>query len=150
MFEGGCCRTLPFRGFEPDSGRKTGYLFVVWGGGQDTELMLCARHKTIKNALRYKRNAKFLLSLAWKNMTDLTLLTPKWSSLYCEQHQLAMELNREAWANFWPIYELAEIFAHNKLGVPRSNIVQHCRIFGEKLLSYSHESVILFKPTLPS
>jgi len=64
--------------FSAHSGRKTEYLFGVWGGGQDTDLMLSARHKTIKNAIIYKRDASFLLSLACKNMNSLTLRTPKW------------------------------------------------------------------------
>jgi len=109
--------------FGAHSGRKTGYLFGVWGRGQDTDLMLSARHKTIKNALRYKRDAAFLLSLAKENLADLTLRTPKWRPLYCEQHQLAMQLNRESRRNFKPIYDLAEIFVHHKLGVARDHIV---------------------------
>ena len=40
--------------FGAHSGWKTAYLFGVWGGAQDTDLMLSARHKTIKNALKYK------------------------------------------------------------------------------------------------
>jgi len=109
--------------FGAHSGRKTGYLFGVWGRGQDTDLMLSARHKTIKNALRYKRDTAFLLSLAKENLADLTLQTPKWRPLYCEQHQLAMQLNRESRRNFKPIYDLAEIFVHHKLGVARDHIV---------------------------
>ena len=59
--------------FGAHSGRKTGYLFGVWGGGQDTDLMLSARQKSIKNSLRNKRDAAFLLSFARENMADLTL-----------------------------------------------------------------------------
>ncbi len=50
--------------FGSHSGSKTGYLFGVWGGAQDTDLMLSARHKTVKNAMVYKHDAAFLLSLA--------------------------------------------------------------------------------------
>ncbi len=34
--------------FGAHSGRKTGYVFGVWGGAQDTDLMLSARHKPLK------------------------------------------------------------------------------------------------------
>ncbi len=85
--------------------------------------MLSARHKTIKNAMRYKCDAAFLLSLAKENMADLTLQTPKWRPLYCEQHQLAMQLSIELRKNYKPIYDLAEIFVHHKLGVARDQIV---------------------------
>jgi hypothetical protein len=63
--------------FGAHSGRKTGYLFGVWGGAQDTDLMLSARHKTVKHAMKYKRDADFLLSLAKVNNTELTLRVPK-------------------------------------------------------------------------
>jgi hypothetical protein len=59
--------------FGAHSGRKTGYLFGFGVGGQDTDLMLSARQKSIKNSLRNKRDAEFLLSFARENMADLTL-----------------------------------------------------------------------------
>ncbi len=95
------CSTLLEREgkFGAHSGRKTAYLFGVWGGAQDTDLMLSARHKSIKNALKYKRDASFLLSLAQENMTDLTMRTPKWRSLYCENNQSAMAVNNASRPN---------------------------------------------------
>jgi len=79
--------------FGSHSGRKTGYLFGVWGGAQDSVLMLSAQHKTVKHAMKYKRDASFLLSLPKENNTELTLRVPKWRSIYFEHHQLAMALN---------------------------------------------------------
>jgi hypothetical protein len=38
--------------------------FDFGGGGQDTDLMLSACHKTTKNALKYKNDTALLLSLA--------------------------------------------------------------------------------------
>ncbi len=38
--------------------------FKFWAGGQDTDLMLSACHKTTKNALKYKNDTALLLSLA--------------------------------------------------------------------------------------
>jgi hypothetical protein len=40
--------------FGAHSGRKTAYIFAVWGGAQDTDVMLSARHKTIKNVMKCK------------------------------------------------------------------------------------------------
>lgn len=53
-----CSTVLEREGkFGAHSGRKTGYLFGVWGGGQDTDLMLSARPKTLKNTLRHQASA---------------------------------------------------------------------------------------------
>jgi hypothetical protein len=57
--------------FGTHSSRKTSYLFAVWGGGQESEMMQCARHKTVTNALKYKRDATFLLNIAMKNNASL-------------------------------------------------------------------------------
>jgi hypothetical protein len=74
-----CSTMLEWVGrFGSHSGRKTGYLFGVWGGAQDTDLMLSAQHKTIKNAMIYKHDTAFLLALAQENMNSLTLRTLKW------------------------------------------------------------------------
>ncbi len=56
----------------------------------------------------------FLLSLAQENMTDLTMRTPKWRSLYCENHQLAMVVNTASRPHFKPIHILAAIFVEKK------------------------------------
>lgn len=125
--------------FGSHSGRKTAYLFGVWGGAEDSDLMLCARHKTLKNALTYKRDAAFLLALAKENMPDFHLRTPKWKSLYCENHQLARVVNTACRAFFKPLDQLATIFVEDKLGFKKCNLVKQTRAIGQKLLSYSHE-----------
>jgi len=125
--------------FGAHSGRKTGYLFGVWGGGQDSDLMLSARHKSIKNALKYKRDAAFLLSLAQENNSDVMMRTPKWRSQYCEHHQLAMVLNSSSRHNFKPIDQLAATFVEKKLGFTQGNLNRFSRAISEKLLRYSHE-----------
>jgi hypothetical protein len=75
------------------SGQKTSYLFGVWGGAQDSELMTCAWHKTLIHAMTYKKDSKFLLSIAKQNSDDLIQMTPQWKSCFCDQHQLAMAFN---------------------------------------------------------
>jgi hypothetical protein len=64
----------------------------------------------VKNALKYKCDASFLLSLAQENMIDLMMRTPKWCSLYCENHQLAIAVNNATWPNYKPIHILAATF----------------------------------------
>src|SRR5690349_17512254 len=44
--------------------RKTGYLVALWGGGVVEQLMLSARHSTIKSASRYYQDAETLLAMA--------------------------------------------------------------------------------------
>ena len=125
--------------FGAHSGRKTGYLFGVWGGGQDADLMLSARHKSMECAMRYKRDAAFLLVLSMENNSELSQRTPKWRSLYCENHQLAMALNASSRPNFKPIHQLASIFVESKLVCPQQNLYHHSRVVGDKLLRYSHD-----------
>jgi hypothetical protein len=76
--------------------RKTAYLFGVWGGGQDSDLMLSARHKTIQNAMKYKQDASFLLAIALENDMSLTIAVPKWRSIYIQNHQAAVALNHNS------------------------------------------------------
>ncbi len=60
------------------SGHKTAHLFDVWGGGQGSDLMQSAWQKLIKHAMKYKKDAEFLLSIAQQSMHDAQLSTPKW------------------------------------------------------------------------
>jgi hypothetical protein len=52
-----------------ESAKNICHTYLVFGVVVYTELMLSARHKAVKNALRYKHNAGFLLELAWLNKT---------------------------------------------------------------------------------
>jgi hypothetical protein len=63
----------------------------------------------------YKHDTAFLLALAQENMNSLTLRTPKWRSIYCEQHQLAMVVNTNSRPHFKHIYQLATIFVKKKI-----------------------------------
>ena len=121
------------------SGRKTAYLFGVWGGGQDSDLMQSARHKTVKHAMKYKKDAEFLLSIAQQNMHDAQLSTPKWRSIFCDQHQLAMTLNSASRPFFQPLDKLAAVFLDDKCGFGNNNVTKQCRVIGEKILLFSHD-----------
>jgi hypothetical protein len=57
--------------------RKTAYLLAVWGGGADIDMFASARHKTVSNAAKYKRDAQFLLTMAEKNGLTSTTTEPE-------------------------------------------------------------------------
>jgi hypothetical protein len=105
--------------FGTHSCRKTGYLLGAWGGGSDGELMSAARHKTLANAMKYKKDALFVLELAKSSSNeDISLGTPVWRPQYCENFQLARSVNRNI-DNFASLHILAENFkgmAEIKLG----------------------------------
>ena len=37
--------------------RKTAYLFAIWGKAEEVELMVSARHKTVKSSIKYRKDA---------------------------------------------------------------------------------------------
>jgi hypothetical protein len=86
--------------------RKTAYLLGAWGGGGDLELMQAARHKTLANAVKYKKDALFLLDLAKAAGNDLSIGTPVWRALYCENFQLARSVNGNV-KNFIGLYDMS-------------------------------------------
>jgi hypothetical protein len=73
--------------------RKTGYLLGVWGGGGDMELMQAARHRSVQNAMKYKKDSQFLLDLSKSSGNDVSMGTPVWRAQYCENFQLARSVN---------------------------------------------------------
>jgi hypothetical protein len=54
---------------------------------------LAARHKSIQNALKYKKDADYCLELARSSPNDVSLGTPTWRAIWCENHQLARSVN---------------------------------------------------------
>ena len=140
IIKGLCSRLIEREGrWGSHVGRKTGYLFGVWGGGQDADLMQCARHKTIKNALKYKKDAAFLLELANANNSELTLRAPKWRSLYCENNQLAMSLNFENRSNYKSLQYLSAFFVREQLGFRIKDFKKCATSVAAALLKYSHK-----------
>jgi hypothetical protein len=72
--------------------RKTAYLLAVWGGGQDSDMMQSARHKTLANAIKYKEDATYLMELSIINGHDF-INVPKWRPIYCKDIQLGRSIN---------------------------------------------------------
>jgi len=75
------------------TGRKTYYLFGVWGGASDMDLMEGARHATIANARRYKQDAAFLLELVKRNGEHLAQAMSRQSNEHVQPHE-AVERRR--------------------------------------------------------
>ncbi len=73
--------------------RKTAYLFGVWGGGSEIDIMNAARHsqKTDTSAI-YRQDAEFLRTLAEQRGLNPGLMVSKWKSIYCANLDLARSL----------------------------------------------------------
>jgi hypothetical protein len=114
------CKQLldPDRGpFGTHTCRKTAYLLGVWGGASESQLMRAARHKSIQNALKYKKDADYCLELARSSPNDVSLGTPTWRPIWCENHQLARSVNGNL-SNFKSL----EILAANYNGIMERKI----------------------------
>lgn len=133
-------------------GRKSGYLFSVWGGGADIDIMNSARHKSIKNAAKYKMDASMLLELAKSNDpadgSSMVMRTPKWRSLYSASSQLAVPINATNRPNYKPMNELALIFVKEKLELEKIDGSYHkrCRVIADKMLLYDSEKGKIINP----
>ena len=113
------CKKLNFSGtWGCHTGRKTAYLFAVWGGGSDTDIMQRARHKTVKNSIKYKNDASFLLALCEINGIVVNASTPTFRSLYCHNHQMAISINANNSPNYQGLAKLREILLTTHLNLP--------------------------------
>ncbi|RHY40108.1 hypothetical protein DYB30_008734 [Aphanomyces astaci] len=81
--------------FGTHSCRKTAYLFAVWGLGQQEEIMQSARHKQPQQAMKYKRDATFLLEVARANDRNLPAVVSPWKSIFCANAQMGRSVNTE-------------------------------------------------------
>ncbi|KAF0712480.1 hypothetical protein As57867_004805, partial [Aphanomyces stellatus] len=104
--------------FGTHSCRKTAYLFAVWGGGSDGDMMLSARHKQLGQAMKYKRDAAFLLNVAISNNKNLASVVTPWKSIFCADAQMGRSINSNGSRGFKPLYELAFNFIHKLCACP--------------------------------
>jgi hypothetical protein len=124
-----CKQVLPRSGpFGTHSCRKTAYLFAVWGGGSESDIMESARHKAISQALKYKRDALYLLRLAEANGTNFTSIIGNWKPIYCADLQMGCSINSfgslhykdlESHANYF-ITKLCGVEQPKRIGTLRS------------------------------
>lgn len=95
--------------------RKTAYLFAVWGGASDTELLPSARHTNIKTALVYKKDAATLKKYAERHrFNEKTRCTPEWKPIFFKDCELTRFLNPFSEGEK-SLYETAAHFCENIL-----------------------------------
>jgi hypothetical protein len=86
--------------------------------------MQSARHKTIQNAIKYKKDADFLL-----NQNDLQVQKiTKFKSIYIENFQLGVSLNEFGASNIDSLFTMSENFIVNLCKVNPNSLqysVQH-------------------------
>jgi hypothetical protein len=135
------CKTLQLLGkWGCQTFRKTTYLFGVWGGGQDSDLMLSARHKTVSNAVKYKQDASFFFEMALQNDSGLKATIPKFKSLYVLNYQAAVAINRRSISNMQneSIYSLEINFVEKYLQVDtKLTWKKRSSEIGEELLKFT-------------
>jgi hypothetical protein len=84
--------------------------------------MQSARHKTLKNAIKYKKDADFLLELAKHNNDEFAIRISKFKSIYVENFQLGSAINELGSYDFKPLDELAVHFIEQLCGVNRDSL----------------------------
>ena len=55
--------------------------------------MQSARHRSVKNAIRYRRDASYLLNVARTRAQNLMNVTPEWNLVFCADVHLARSLH---------------------------------------------------------
>ncbi|TPX74577.1 hypothetical protein CcCBS67573_g04170 [Chytriomyces confervae] len=92
------CRTcIPNRDgpFGTHCMRKTGYLLAYWGGGEDSDVFKCARHRTPAMGANYKRDALGLMAVAnARNGNEGEIVAPKFKPIFVQDIQLTRSVNR--------------------------------------------------------
>jgi hypothetical protein len=96
--------------------RKTAYLLAVWGGGEISDIMFSARHKSLQEAEGYRLDAQGLLETA-KIHNDPMESVSHWRSIRRESDTNHRSLNAPSIPYQRPLVALAEDFVYKKLGV---------------------------------
>ncbi|KAJ3233366.1 hypothetical protein HDU81_002299 [Chytriomyces hyalinus] len=92
-----CAISIPYRSgpFGAHTMRKTGYLLSYWGGGEDSDVFKCARHKSAAMGAHYKRDALSLMAVAnVRNGNEGALVAPKFRPIFVQDLQLTRSVNR--------------------------------------------------------
>ena len=94
--------------------RKTGYLFAVWGNGEESEIRRSARHKDLNTSSTYRADAMYLLEMRRaQGETEMDWVS-RFRTIYIQDAQFGMSLN-DTQHNFKPLHELAHIYVSNML-----------------------------------
>ena len=101
--------------------RKTSYLLAVWGGANIADIMPSARHKSIKEAQGYQRDAQFQLEIAKVNGLELGGVVSKWRPNFCSNLQLGRQLNSKRRIIGNDLFGLADRYIKVICGMPPDN-----------------------------
>ncbi|KAI8830560.1 hypothetical protein BJ741DRAFT_619847, partial [Chytriomyces cf. hyalinus JEL632] len=92
-----CAISIPYRSgpFGTHTMRKTGYLLSYWGGGEDSDMFKCTRHKSAAMGAHYKRDALSLMAVVnVRNGNEGALVAPKFRPIFVQDLQLMRSVNR--------------------------------------------------------
>lgn len=95
--------------------------------------MQSARHKTIQNAIKYEKDADFVLELAKQNDVQLQK-TSKFKSIFIQNFQLGVSLNEFGASNVKPLFAMAENFIVNLCKVNPDSLQYSVQYIWEKVL----------------
>ncbi|KAH9152508.1 hypothetical protein AeRB84_005073 [Aphanomyces euteiches] len=79
-------------------------------------MMLSARHRSVSQAVKYKRDALFTLNVAKKHDRNLTQVVPTWKSIVCLDLQMGRAINTKGSLAYKPLNDLAEYFVDHLCG----------------------------------
>jgi hypothetical protein len=77
--------------------------------------MASGRHKSTKNAMKYKRDSAFLMEYAKEWGVDIELTTPKFKSLFLNNNQMAMSLSASKKPEYINLATLSLMFIEKHL-----------------------------------
>jgi hypothetical protein len=104
-------------------------LFAVWGGGDKLDMMDAARHKTESNAMRYREDATYLLTVAAANNRHVSSVVPVWKQIFCKDRQMGRCINIHGPKGFKPLGNLAHDSLYRICGVTMgSSIIESMRM----------------------
>ena len=126
--------------FGTHSCRKTAYLFAVWGGGEEADIMTSARHKTMSNAVKYKKDAMYLLHLAKANDLNFASIVAKWKPILCSNVQMGRTINKKGSRAMKMLSKLAANFVLNLCHCDKSSSVLEIM---EAVMNYQRKKTTL-------
>jgi hypothetical protein len=118
--------------------RKTGYLLAIWGNGEMSEIMIAARHKSLSEADKYRKDALNTKEVAKVHNDPMERVSQHWRSPRREQAEVQRKLNVSAIPYQKPLDELAKDFIYTRLGVSKFNPkIHHPHYLAQLSLTWS-------------
>ena len=125
--------------FGSHSNRKTAYLLAIWGGGSETDIAESARHKSLTNAMMYKKGASFLFSYVEASGLDPRAMVSKWKPIACANADISSGL--VPYSQFdRNLFNLSTNFVEKILVIPRSHPSRTLTYVVSKALEYQRPS----------